>query len=715
MTFEYDFVDFGTRFKKEALKDTVVTDVGGTCLGHKGEELLIFDHHFPRENNFPSASAAVLHHVDAISSLISQAKIYLKTHKSPDFDALCSLYLVRKILEGEIQGPSSKYDKIDWYSPKLNNLTIKEMWPILLAAYASRVDNCKRIACRKESAIHSILYAGIARGRNWLDKDGQGAYDFFEDVKTQICDKELNPLYDDIFDLSSKYSPELKLLEREPQLYLQDLARARKCIVYIPSSQNFDSWYGELIKKELIQEDRKFNSAHLCAEHQTEAVDGLYLRDPESILFKEWAREDFENSTLGNGYTFTGIAYSNSKDNSKSRYYFSLDPEKALGKHLYPVWAKIQYKESLKRTNTEYEKPRVEYNERLENCAGAKDPWFDGGNFLCTIIDTPNSGSELKEGTKRDLSDDEVTEIVREKIEYNIYKSDDDESIPKVRIVLFPITFNNHENNNSKNKYYVKLNDLIKLPMDPGKLRLAAVKLKSEDYIETSAPAVAESIGKSLWPAIADSGVTTVPADFAVRHLWFDNQSVMVWNRHGIAIASKDCEFVKHQYKLLSRVAEMFRLSEGLAEKPPEEASEYADPCSIKNGTKILQEIIKLKVAAANPRNTVIRRLMDATEISSIIQAATSLHQEHLQRKIDQQQKTRDTHLQMILAIGTALGLLFAWNQVESLSIKFLTETFGFGLAPDWGSVTRLGLGLLLAVAFVLWFFYISKQNTKEK
>ena len=38
----------------------LVTDVGGTCWD-RNEPLAIIDHHFSRDGQFPSASAAVLH------------------------------------------------------------------------------------------------------------------------------------------------------------------------------------------------------------------------------------------------------------------------------------------------------------------------------------------------------------------------------------------------------------------------------------------------------------------------------------------------------------------------------------------------------------------------------------------------------------------------------------------------------------------------------
>ncbi len=76
-----------------------LTDVGGTCWG-ANEPLPIIDHHFLRESQFPSASAAVLHKASQIRQRFGdQDLVWLVTHKEPDFDAFCSMYLARWIIE----------------------------------------------------------------------------------------------------------------------------------------------------------------------------------------------------------------------------------------------------------------------------------------------------------------------------------------------------------------------------------------------------------------------------------------------------------------------------------------------------------------------------------------------------------------------------------------------------------------------------------------
>jgi hypothetical protein len=150
-SFSYSYKPFGTKLSgAEALKNgELATDVGGRCLAYDGEQSLVIDHHFHRPNNFPSASAAVLHLAPIIFHRLQNCeKVELITHQKPDFDALCSLYLVRRILEGGIPSdgwsvfglceaawsvPNSSSWKIDWFFPRLEKLGIRRA-PILLQA-----------------------------------------------------------------------------------------------------------------------------------------------------------------------------------------------------------------------------------------------------------------------------------------------------------------------------------------------------------------------------------------------------------------------------------------------------------------------------------------------------------------------------------------------------------------------------------------------------
>lgn len=236
--FKYRYVAYGTGFvsapdfraicEAEASKarklyeNELALDVGGVCWGfpdgEQKEHLPILDHHFDKAE-FPSASAAVLHNALRIREKFAPLKsdaIWLVAHQDPDFDAFCASYLARSILEKKI--PAENWQEfglrpdgwkkggkgeIDWYNPDLRPFCKEpeRRWAVLLAAYASSVDGCRRLGCPKRRALHSILYAAISRGRNYISGDdprNAGAFEFFDEARKFIVEKELNPLFDSI-------------------------------------------------------------------------------------------------------------------------------------------------------------------------------------------------------------------------------------------------------------------------------------------------------------------------------------------------------------------------------------------------------------------------------------------------------------------------------------------------------------------------------------
>ena len=117
MQFKYRYVAYGTSFvaasgQRKAVdappdklyENELVVDVGGVCWGVGGEQRSVIDHHFHRsENQFPSASAAVLHNATRIWSRFAGRggdgdTFWFVTHREPDFDAYCAMYLAREIL-----------------------------------------------------------------------------------------------------------------------------------------------------------------------------------------------------------------------------------------------------------------------------------------------------------------------------------------------------------------------------------------------------------------------------------------------------------------------------------------------------------------------------------------------------------------------------------------------------------------------------------------
>ena len=763
MRFFYEYEGFGTSFvgEKEIRTGEIASDVGGRCLRYHGEKSLVIDHHFYRPNNFPSASAAVLHLAPLIYAGLSKCEdVKFITHECPDFDAFCSIYLIRRLLEGGIPADGweeqglhkdewanldGRNRKINWYDPAVKDLPPDRRAPVLLAAYASMVDQCKPLHCDRSTALHSILYAGFKRGRDW---ETDGAYAFFRSSEERI-NQGLNPLFDAIFDETSEYACELAMLRREEVHYRRDIARARCTIVSLPvANAPFDQWFPVVKEHPLFNGSSEVAPApdHLCEKHKRQQHAGVFLRDPECLLFKEWARADRENSPNGQGFLFTAVAYSSrrpdAKDN-KSQYIFSLDPERANGAHLYPVWARLQAAECQLARLENPLPPREGFEGRLAGSPCASDPWYDGSNYQATIIDTPNAGTRLgslespdiradKEGNDTkyhtgvlaDLSDDGVAQIILQELEWNMFVAEEElNGAPKLadpsKVVCirdFPTCGDNIPSGRSLER--CAIGSLVSLSNATNALRFASVGLQGgagggcSDGVKTQSPQVAASIGKTLWAAIADEGVKTFPDDIISRHLWFDSNSVIIWNRHGIAIASKDRGTISSQMESFEKVAAVIRTAGLIANSSEAEAA-------FEQGRELLKTVIHLQIATTNPSNIALRRLMEATEINSIVESVAAMNKERFEEEEQKAQEQRDMHLQSILAIGTAFGLLFAWNSMESVSVKALHEklchlypALGF-ISPDAGCIilAKFIVGILLSFFFA-WLFL---KNTRGK
>ena len=470
MKFRYRYVNFGTNFQpsdgartdangapERLHENEIAVDVGSaTWLDGDGEACAVVDNHF-YPHPYPSAAAGVLHLADKIHRRFSDRSndsdsVWLVSHRQPDFDAFCAMYLAREVIDGKIEpgGWAEHGIAADGWG-KIGTRSIgfvptcvasrPRRWPVLLAAYASCVDQCRPIDCPRHRGLHSVLYAALLRGRAYLEEDS-GALQFFDEVQRTLSDQDrnLNPLFDSVLESSTTFAPELALLDRQQEAYDRDVRRARKAIVFLHEAEMpFGQWYAKVAATPLalpgkdgpvVQPDQLTPTG----QHRRQ-VDGIYLRDPQCLLFKDWVRNDLDNSSMRQGFTFTAIAYGNERPNSttnSSAYFFSLDPERAGRCHLYNVWARLQTQELQALGQSHSAQPGAGPRPGFEARAGKTyaalfdDPWFDGNSYESTIIATPGRGTAIAApgATAADLSDDPVSWIVQEELELAFFQGE---------------------------------------------------------------------------------------------------------------------------------------------------------------------------------------------------------------------------------------------------------------------------------------------------
>jgi hypothetical protein len=617
------YVNFGTRFQHVESSDRSLDaptpyddsrlyrnefafDVGGICHGHQNQTAWILDHHFNRgEDNFPSASAAVLHKADALIAHAAKLEpqprcFWLVTHVEPDFDALLSVYLAKFLLqqcaEGEIPGggsasfveqglhpdgwrdfpphsPGNTGDKdkkrFPWFEPPLE--PGEKRWMLLLASIACHVDNGRPLHCRLETSLPSVFYAALKRQRPY--KHGNGAEEFFDAARERIMVAGLNPRWDPLFGPDSLFAPELTLLAGSEAAYARDVARARKSIVHLPYARQFLPYHARMMQRELLtstgQVDDEQVSFALSApdegppeEMPSRQAGGIWIRDPECLLFREYARADRHNAPGGQGFLFTAIAYSGGKTASRNRtdYFFSLDPDRAAGRHLYPVWATLQAAEIHEIEKDTARSSALGSNpicrKTFEGRAGSRaplfrDPWFDGSNYEATIVATPNDGTAIQgEGTRPDLSDDAVARLVADLLENRSLTG-------KVSWRDFSMHSGASGDHALPEEHVIEFRDAAQ-PIPTDHVRFVAAELASD--IDLSIMETAAQAGRQLWQFLYTDAHGGVPTDFVERHLILDPDVVCVWGRRGIGMAAKPAarhriESVQQLLTILTNVA----------------------------------------------------------------------------------------------------------------------------------------------------------------
>jgi hypothetical protein len=614
MRYRYRYVGFGTRFSREKGRrpegerdpsklygNELALDVGGVCLGHADVDHHIIDHHFyRREGQYPAAAAAVLHLAPRIVERFGDevGDVWLVSHRDPDFDALGSMYLVRCLLEGTIPArdwescglrPDGWYQgrsEIDWFQPKAGGLPPDRRWPILIAAYAACVDNGRRLACPRNRSLHSVLYAAMARGRGYQRED-DGALEFFGEVRRNLKDSKqgLNPLIDSVLEQSEVFAPERAMLDREVEAYRRDIRRARRAVVFLQESTvSFQEWFPKVQSSPLLKSDGSLDPAHLRPPDQGRSqVEGVYIRDPECLLFKEWARLDTEHSVLGQGFLFTAVAYSRGRREAtvnQTDYYFALDPERAGGRHLYNVWARLQAEEGRPYQGCP---PGGSVRSGFEGRATGSeaafvDPWFDGHNYACTIVVTPNQGTGIAPaGTAGDLSDDRVALLVQQELELSVFASD---------VTVHDLAASNAARPEPGRS--LPITEALKALSPPPRSCYRFARVQLEDHVETLEAGIAAQIGRVLWRVLDPDGSEGPPDEALGRHLVVDAESVSVWSRRGVVVAGKAAQAaqaaeIERSFEALAKLA---RDVETLLETPQDRVA---------RGESLMRQIARLR------------------------------------------------------------------------------------------------------------------------
>jgi len=755
--FKYRYVEFGTRFAsaagertaadespKQLFQNELALDVGGACWGIDGETRPIVDHHFYWPERFPSAAAAVLHRaadlkekfgqLDGESAAAGPSVFWLVTHRQPDFDAFASMYLARCVLDGSLpQGGWEELglrsdgwwrtrQEIDWFRPDAARIDATHRWAVLLAACASCVDNCRPMSCPRHRALHSVLYAALVRGRCYLEEES-GAAPFFAEVRRALTDpqQELNPLYDSVLEHSEIFAPELSLLDRQTAAYEQDLKRARRTVVYLQRAESdFADWYTAASAAPLFEPSSNGLAVNpgqrFPAGQRRQQADGIYLRDPECLLFKEWVRDDVDHSSMGEGFLFSAVAYSDSRPGAAvntSAYFFALDPERAGQRHLYNLWARLQASEVAALRQNPAAAPdgtqprcRPGYEQRAGEAPppGFDDPWFDGSNYECTIVVAPSRGTAIgPAGSATNLADDPVAQLVQRELELSFLSGD-----------VTALDFSTVGDRREPVRHTISVINALqgKAPRpERGTYRFGKVELDEDVAILEGT--TGEQVGRLLWRLIDVDGGAGVPTDFLERHLIRKSDWVAVWSRQGVVVAAKRsaAEKTASLERLFGELAFLAAETQSLLHGEP--ASGGAD--AVAETEALIRRAALARHELSLPDGHVVRRFFDASRLNDVLTTLRDINAAALERRQaasdrERLEEQRDLSIKMDANIHRVARIQTFVHMIEYLvAVTYSVELWeaffgGKAAAPGeahhfhWDLFIPVGIGLGLVM-----------------
>ncbi len=432
----------------------------------------------------------------------------------------------------------------------------------------------------------------------------------------------------------------------------------------------------------------EIHSEHLSlADTFRTASDGVYSRDPECSLFREWARLDLENSSLRTGFEFTAIAQSNGRPNgtiNQSDYVSSVDPERANGRQLYTVWSRLQTKEVEALRAQSQTGRSAEQAGTLE--ALLADPWFDGQSFMGTLVGTPKRGTLIgPAGTRSDLRDDPVAEAVRTELENSVYTAESLVTGPRVAVTDF--SGSQRLQDTETRQFDLNASQEIPPPAE-GYFRFGSIGLRSDVPLDSetiSGRRLALQIGETLWQVLRPERSAAAPPDFATHHLLVSGDGVGVWGNRGIVIAYKRARAGKvsgsddHQeitlredfagvVSLAREIDQLLADGRGLlpGSEDPARLGTQDQPegaqTLITKGEELMQRAAQVRQRLAIPENDLLRAFHDSIGLGQLVETLRDVSRvagERLQlQRLAEQDKLTKERAATFAKVHSTLGWL---------------------------------------------------------
>lgn len=356
--YQVDFFPMG--FVAAPEKGIVYIDTGNVC------EPGIIDHHY--EKHTAKSACALLNqspelllgHIEDLHS----SEIEFRVHEAPDLDCCATLYIAFELMDKK---------------PRKRELE-------KLADYLSQIDQG---VIPEPDHVANSLYGIFIAHQEKVRKTAQEAARDHQNKQAASPDNQDNypvPVFSSL-DMAM-LAAGMRVIDAA--MYLMEKNQYDGSFANI--FQFSPSWFRverDLIKNDRLRyrEDLKVRSRtyQACINGVQKPVTGLWLDHPQSILFKQWVRND-KGAPGAKGYPFLTVDWSTP---DKNRFVISVDPES--GTNLNGLGQFLEQHESEKRLKIDKIRPVEPVRQGADN----SDPWYFGQGHAYTIIDSPREGTVL--------------------------------------------------------------------------------------------------------------------------------------------------------------------------------------------------------------------------------------------------------------------------------------------------------------------------------
>jgi len=346
----YEFVPWG--YVLEPRAGVVAIDVGNKMVPG------VIDHH-QASCDYGCAASLLVRRPDLVlehKRAHPTTRLTLVMHRHPDFDCVVSAMLAQALwFDGELP---LEVEPLAEFARQVDSATVPRSMPLGDSLHTVYLALGEILAQQHRGDAGELFVAQVERGLKLV----RYAVQKYRSARARGRARDFAYHAPHLFNGRHPFREEVAYLRADHERYEADLRR------------------GEVNRVSVLHAD----------EDRLVEVDSLRLTDPQSALFKYFARADVGNSPGGRGFPLTHVVFADVLEDG-DRHVISTDPEARLS--LRGLGKALEEEETAARLLSGHPRGGVPRWPDVDN----GDPWYDGRGPLhrYTIVDSPRAGSVL--------------------------------------------------------------------------------------------------------------------------------------------------------------------------------------------------------------------------------------------------------------------------------------------------------------------------------